>query len=928
LDFFSDKEKYFNWALEKLELILQSPDERSLFLASEINIKKNNFEKAVFYLCELYKLFPTSSESIEMYLLQILESDINHIEALSLLVKIMISKNEYIKTKILLEYILFSGNNEWIDEAYKLSIFLKNINSDYPEANLFLILTSLFNNVEQAKTVCDEIIENNPEILTELIIKISVIENLYVLTTKNSLIILDKILNQTEISELTLVAIIFTSINSDEPEKALKYLQKHELQFPNLKNISSKLLDNITEKFPKNKEVLKTNIIISLRKNKLELALENLKNLLDFPEEDSWTIELFKRFESIYPNNHLVQFRYLDFLLKRKLYSKLLIEIEKAINIVPEKDKSYLYLIRGKALLEKDDIEKGILSLSKCIELSSKYADQAVDSLERLKEIYNHPKLLYVLIHGYGKIENYLKASECLIELTKFKDINEDKIIDEFNSLLKKAPTNAYLRWHLGKMFAMKGEDEKSANQFQLAVSYDQSLADSAYEEVDEISKRSDSIDIVQIKGLLAETCGKYDEFYKSFEHIFSKNPNDKKTYRYVHQKNKEETDKPVYKILESRYLFILKKYEPCIENILEIETSNKFELSVLEELFQDIIKKYQQNPMIWFKLGKIQIAMGNYENAIFSFQNSFKLSPDLSSDILSVLKEAKNPDAMILMSEININEGHFDKAYEILKDNIHIFSQEQLENLKDNISKIEIIPERINIQFILMEILINLNDNDEILKRVKTIEKMDLGKHTREKMLIIALGSALKSKSAQGFKIINKLREIQDDEEFSLQVKHFREKKLEDSLAKEIKDIPEIAKTIREFGYPNEALSLLNNIKTINGDYEKALCLIELEKYNSSNMCIRKYLKTFDLNIRTNFLKLYLILQLKTSDFRGALGTFQKVFSSLSNDEKNIYSTITANAFGSTPLKINRKIKNNRKLIKKETLTKMMESL
>ncbi|MGC9366359.1 MAG: tetratricopeptide repeat protein [bacterium] len=944
LDFFSDQQNYFPWVQEKIDQILVEPNDKALFIGAEINIKQDNLEKAIDYLNSLLSNYPSSTESIEMLVLDIVKNNPDFHPALILLIKVLIEKREQILCLMLFEYMIFSGSSPLIDAAKQLfKEYGKNLKADFQWLTVSYMI-SLISGSETRSKIINQMVEKFPDQLDEFIVKIDLLSDIYkeVIPAVNQDIMF---LLAKHPSEVCYVTTIFSSIKVNSPQEAIKILQEYKSQFPSNK-FSRKLLSDITQNFPDDPEVLKTNIIDNLKQKKINSSLEYLRTLINYPKQDTWVIELFKRLNKSYPKNYQVHFTYLEFLLKRKLYSKLITEVDKAMEVVPSQDKSYLHYIKGQALLENDKFEEGIICLANSIETSSQYAQQVIDSLLKAEEFYDHPKIKYVLIKAYAKKKEYQQAAINLFSLKDHPKIKKSRIISEFKVLLKDAPTDSYLRFYLGKILNITGSIDEAVTEFQLAATYNQELAEPAFQEVQQISKQIHSPEVLQAMGILAEHCKRYDVFYKTFSSLFKQKANQKKILHYITEKIEQNPQQAIYKIIFSKFQILTGNPDQGLTTALSIGDLDNLEHPTYANLISELIEKYPENPELWIRQGKIQMISAQPEQGINSYLNAFKLNPDFSDQILDDLKNIEDLSASFLAIRIHLKKNNFDQAKQILEEHIEKFSEDHIQTLTDDIIKAPLNEDSLSLYILLVDLLSKLDKYEEVIKIVKNIEKYPFEPALREKIYSNMIHAAVKIDKNIAAEYLAKFKILVGHQKFIQWILEQRENQIKQLSVKftESQSDPliyyNLAVKFIEMNYLDQADQILtkilkNNLTSEQFDQEKIWfekCRIKVlqRNYHQAYFLIKQRM---DYNIKNDhwsskYFKLLLNLQMATSDYRGALSTYKVAFSHLSPKEQNIYYDIVSRAFGDNALMIINKKQSVNKLINQNLIKNIMESL
>ncbi|MBN2363651.1 hypothetical protein JXL83_05930 [candidate division WOR-3 bacterium] len=926
LEFFTDKNEYIEWVSGKLDLLLESPDEQIYNLCIDIYMKKGESGKAVDIIEVLLKNYPESYERAESCLLDATEQNLENYKAIYLLGKISAERGTFDKAILIADFLTFSGFIQNIEYSYDICSGLMERFSDNLKLNVSFVLASVFDKMNLAVKTSEALLERDEKTIIELLIKLDVLSEIYPDVSKNVSQITSIFTEKIQREDVSFVAEILSSIKSENPENALKYIQILGRERQDLKDLANDLLDKVSEKFPKNKDVLKSNIIILLRKKNLSLALDKLRDLMDYPKEDTWTLDLFKKLKNHYPDDHRVLFGYLDFLLKRKLFSQLDTEMEKIPEKLPPEDKSYFNLIKGQVAFESGNVKGGLNHVSKSLDFSPNYSNQIIDLLEKVKKTSEDPKVLYILSKAYSKAGKFEKSSELLYELYSKSYVSPDKVIKEFQMQLQQAPTDASLRFYLGKILSSEGELDKAAVEFQLSVSYDESFAIRSLEEMEKIITNSDSEKNLNIMITISDKCQKFDVLYTTIKRIVSRNPSNRSITEFSKKKIASEPDKNIYKLIWAEISMRNDRYDEAKDILLKIKTEDSFENGILATLIEEIIDKGFLNPDLFLKHGEISSKNGFEEKAVESFSRAFDLNPGFAEEILPQISQIENLKAEVLKCYIMYEKKNFEESARILQDIAGDLPDQITKEILFRFAKIPPSSDNFSLQLILLDIMIKNNMIQQAVKRVELLDSSNLNSSQKEHVLNAALDFIISHDKKRAQKFLKSYKAITGDEKFISWANVKRLKEIEKT--KISSDNLSLARKIRAAGYPKKALALLNDANTPEALFEKCVCLYSAGDYPRAINLIKSSGMKSGQEYLGKFLKLLISCHVEMSDFLSAMSVLKTASNYLNDNEKRIYSDLAGKILSESPPLIYTKIRKNSGLFDEKTIQKAIEEL
>ncbi|MBN1149671.1 tetratricopeptide repeat protein [candidate division WOR-3 bacterium] len=925
LEFFSDKSEYIDWVSEKLDILMQSPDENIYNLCLDVYVKKGDFDKAVDIIEKLLKNYPESADRSESLLIEVIEQNIENHRAIYLLGKINASRGNLDTAIVISDYLVFSGIRENTAYSFEICSGLMERFLDNLKLNVSFVLSSVFDRIEQAVKKAQEMLERDEKSSIELLIKLDVLTEIYPEVSPNVSQVVDVFTRNIQRDDISMVAQILASIKAEKPENALKFIQMLGREHKELQQLANELLKMVSEKFPKNKEVLKSNIIILLKKKNLETALNKLRDLMDYPKEDPWTLDLFKKLKKVYPDNYQVLFGYLDFLLKRKLFSQLDQEMEKIPEKLPLEDKSYFNIIKGQASIETGNYKNGLNYISNSLDLSSKHVNQAIELLEKVSKVSQDPKTLYILSKAYSKTENYEKSSGLLYDLYSNSYISPDKVIKVFQSQLQQAPTDANLRFYLGKILSSEGELDKASTEFQLSVSYDESYAQKSLEEMEKIISNSDSEKNLNIMVEISDKCQKYDALYSTIKKILSRNPSNNLIAEFA-KKKISTTDQPkaIYRLIWSEISLRNDRFDEAKNSLVRIKPENPQEREILARQMEEIIENGFLDPNIFFKHAEILVSIENNEKAVESFSRAFELNPNLGEDILPYIKDSSNLGAAILKCFIMHEKKNYEEAASMLNDIKDDLSENQIKEVLYRFSKLAPSKNNFDLQMILLKLMLKNNLSNQVYKKLDSIIESELTSSQKQLALQDSLDFIVSFDKKKSVKFLNTYRKIIGEEQFFVWA---NDKRLEEiQRAKTNKDHLHLVKLIRASGYPEKALELLKNDNTEEALYEKCLCYYSLGNYPLAIYLVKKNWTNLKKNTDHKFTKLLISCHLQMSDYMSAFYLFNSFSNQFSEEFKKVYGEFAGKILSDNPPVILSKIRKKECLFDEKTIQKAIE--
>ncbi|MBN1620857.1 tetratricopeptide repeat protein [candidate division WOR-3 bacterium] len=924
LEFFADKTEYLGWISEKISTLLQSPNEQIYYLSAEVFMKKGDYDGCVDIAEKLLKEYPESLDRIETYLLDITEQNLENHKALFLLGMINSQRGTVDKAILISDFLLFSGKTEEAAYAYEICSSLMERFPDNLKLNVSFILSAAFKNLGLAIKKSESLLDRDESSIIELLIKIDILSEIYPEISENLHSIASVFTEKIQRQDISLIAEILSSIKSENPENALKYIQILNRSYQDLKDLTTDLLEKVSSKFPKNKEVLKNNIIILLRKKNLSSALDKLRDLMDYPKEDTWTLDLFKKLKNHYPDDYRVLFGYLDFLLKRKLFSQLEIEMEKIPEKLPPEDKSYFNLIRGQVAFETGNVKSGLNHISKSLDLSSKFSDQIIELLEKIRKTSEDPKILYILSKAYSRSGKYENSSALLFELYTKSYVSPDKVIKEFQFQLQGAPTDASLRFYLGKILSSEGELDKAAVEFQLAVSYDESFAIKSLEEMEKIITNSDSEKNLGIMISISDICQRFDVLYSTIKKIISNNPSNRSITEFSKKKIHTDPEKTIYKLIWAEICIRNDRFDEAIDILLKTKTKDLFEAEVLTKLTEEIIDKGFLNPDIFLKHGILAAEQGLFEKAVDSFSRAFDLNNGLGDEILPHLQQIDDYRSDVLRCFIMAEKSNFDQCASILKNIEESLPESVIKEILFRFSKMQISGETFDLHIVLLGMMIRKNMSQQAVKKAEALEKADLSVSQKEQILNLALDYVISHDRKKSMGFVKSFREIVGPEKF---FQWTNEKRIEE-IKRVVKssDRLSLAKKIRLSGFPQIALEVLKSDTTEEAKLEKCECMLALGDYPLAINLV-KTLKPKSENMG-KISKILIACHAQMSDFVSALSVMKSGEKYLNDKEKKLYSEFAGKILSDSPSLIYTKIRKKSSLLDEKTIQKAIEEL
>jgi tetratricopeptide (TPR) repeat protein len=628
------------------EIIKQDPyNSNLLYFLSDLYLESRKPNKAILALEKLFKANKEVSGEIIEKLNLALEKDLENVNGLNLLAAVYCYKKKFNEALLIYDHLMdLEGGFDLAEEGIRK---ITEENPDLLKARISLGLVAFKKGKhKESLEIISSVVEKDSSKVSQLIPQLDYIARKSVELAPYVLQVYDTIPSETiEPFILDLAKAEAFSLSEDYKNAVIYYNKCFETKPGKVEKIINGL-QRILEK----KEGLSFVHLalgnIYLKIDKINNGLEHYKvaNELDSKLSDEIIHILYKLVKK-FPDEPSITNELLRSLIHKGAYEQVIVECEDAINKFPKEKTGPIYLMHGRASLEKGLLKQAALSIVHALDIDETLSSEAMKLLKTAIEIdKSNAVVKYGLAKAYMAAKEYSNAAFRFYDITKADPTKTVKAIEELNIIVEIDRVNPDAHFVLGSLFLTEKRLKDAIEEFRTASELNDSFIDKVIGKLHYIEKHSP---IPEVHLNLGELYMKKKMFSKATHHLMEALRQDENLVEQAASYLNKIKDKDPQNFVVLYALAEIAEKEGDLKNTIDIyeRILNMVpeELPNIRHKVENMIKEHEGDIELLIFLSKSLYLDGEIEESIRILKGIVNEHPEEISVIMEKLREMSN---------------------------------------------------------------------------------------------------------------------------------------------------------------------------------------------------------------------------------------------------------------------------------------------
>ncbi|RKX69386.1 hypothetical protein DRP53_08360 [candidate division WOR-3 bacterium] len=641
----------------------------------ELYLKRDELTRAVETVARSYEADPGLADEYIHNLNLILEKDLKNTQALYLLGRCLLQKNEWENAAVVFDNLVELGDEgielarKGLEEGRKLAPdsveIIKSLIGVMEHLGRFSEALGLVEEVASSREVeslvelvpkLDHIVKRAPELAPRA-------ERIYELIKE-----VDPFLSTLAAAEARAASKDYEKA-VEEYKKALEIdPEKREM----IENIISRTLEGYPDSGPLTLFLARLYIDDGKMKEASDLFLKAHKRN---PELVAELIDDYYQIIKDHPKDSSLRRVLVDALFTKRMFDQVLREAKEAIETLGGKEKGYFLLKAGQALIEKGDLSDAVRPIMLSLDSDPSLVDEAIQSLNQIVDVdRNNIPAHFALGRAYGVAKKIDKAVDELMLTARIVPTRVDRIIEELERLKSYSPASGLPYYARGFLYINSGRTKEGIEELDRAMEMDPGLVERILAMLQKLEAKEKSPLLYLTMAKAATLKGMVDIASQHYQTAFNLDP---KAREKIIKGLKNLIDQNPDSVAPKRVLANIYLQYGALDNVIQLteEIVKRWpeEVDFAHEISERVLKLDPDNVAAHYLLVEIGRRRRDYKLVVETLRHLLDFSPQEIGKVAELasqsLKESPDDlDLLLLETDILFLTGDISRVTPLLE--------------------------------------------------------------------------------------------------------------------------------------------------------------------------------------------------------------------------------------------------------------------